>query len=134
MRKQGLKLFTIAILTSMMLGYGANTLHGRMPFQKEFLDKYYKPKSDDPREKALAAALDAMGKQKCNTCHVAGKLKPERNPYGQELDKLLNKADQGNPKKIQEALEKVSGIQTDPTNPQSPTFGDRLKKGALPGG
>ncbi|HEY2894440.1 MAG TPA: hypothetical protein VGJ16_09520, partial [Pirellulales bacterium] len=58
-----------------------------------------------------------------------------RNEYGKALDELLDKkADMKDTKKIQEALETVAGKNSDPKNPSSPTFGDLIKQGKLPGG
>ena len=100
-------------------------------FNKEFQDMYFKKDSTDPKEKALA---EAITKVKCNVCHV-GTKKKDRNAYGEELNKLLDKKeDIKNAPKIQDALKKVEAMPSDPANPQSPTYGDRIKEGKLPAG
>ncbi|MEM8947045.1 MAG: hypothetical protein AAGD11_17860, partial [Planctomycetota bacterium] len=71
---------------------------------------------------------------KCYVCHQ-GRKKKNRNAYGSELAKLLDKKkDAKNPKKIIEALEKVAKLPSDAKDKDSPTFGDLIKAGRLPGG
>jgi len=68
------------------------------------------------------------GKAKCNICHE-GKSKKDKNAYGKELDKLLDrKKDAKNPEKIREALAKVAGMKS----PSGKTWGEILKAGELP--
>jgi len=105
--------------------------HAIDAFKKEFVNKYVKKESSDPNEKAFA---EAATKANCNVCHV-GKNKKERNEYGKALDELLDKkADMKNSKKIQDALETVAGKNSKPGDSTSPTFGDLIKQGRLPGG
>ncbi|REK19610.1 MAG: hypothetical protein DWQ37_00670 [Planctomycetota bacterium] len=105
--------------------------HAVPPFKKEFETKYVKKSPSSPAEEALVVAVK---KAKCNVCHK-GKKKKDRNAYGDALAELLDKkADAKNTAKIQEALEKVSAMQSNPDDPNSPTFGDLLKEGKLPGG
>lgn len=104
---------------------------GIEPFKKEFESKYVKKDPATDAEKAFAAAVS---KAKCNTCHV-GKTKKVRNEYGKALDELLDrKTDAKNIPKIQEALDKVAGMKSDPKDPNSPTFGQLIEQGKLPGG
>lgn len=101
------------------------------PFKKEFEAKYVKENPATPEEMAFAAAVK---KAKCNVCHV-GTKKKDRNAYGDALDALLDrKADLKNKPKIQEALDKVAEMKSDANDPASPTFGDLIKQGKLPGG
>lgn len=98
-------------------------------FKKGFIAKYVKADSTDPAEQAFAAAVK---KANCNVCHVGAKKK-ERNEYGKALDELLDKkADMKNAAKIQEALEKVAGMKSNPADSNSPTFGEMLKEHKLP--
>jgi len=99
-------------------------------FDAEFKKMYVPPDPTDPNQKAFKAAVD---KAKCNVCHV-GTKKTDRNAYGQELDKLLNrKTDAKAPNKIQAALKQVEGMRSKPDDNKSPTFGERIKAGKLPG-
>jgi hypothetical protein len=100
-------------------------------FRDEFKAKYIKPDSQDAKDVALRDAFDSAG---CNVCH-AGESKEERNTYGKELAKLLDrKADAKNKEKIQAALEKVAGMKSEPKDPKSPTFGELIRQGKLPAG
>ena len=99
-------------------------------FQKEFFRLYNIDKDQEDKSEFAQAALKA----KCYICHQ-GKKKKNHNPYGEELHKLLDKKeDAKNPEKIVAALEQVAQLRTDPCNPQSPTFGDLIQAGKLPGG
>lgn len=101
------------------------------PFKDEFEAKYVKEESKDAKEKAFAEAVE---KAKCNVCHQ-GKTKKERNVYGTALSVLLDKTeDKENVKKVQKSLDIVSRLKSDLKDPKSPTFGDLIKAGKLPGG
>jgi hypothetical protein len=77
----------------------------------------------------LAAEVE---KAKCNVCHV-GKNKKDRNAYGEALAALLDKKeDKDNKDKIRQALEAVAAKPSGAAG--SPTFGDLIKEGKLPGG
>ena len=77
----------------------------------------------------LAAEVE---KAKCNVCHV-GKNKKDRNAYGEALAALLDKKeDKDNKDKIRQALEAVAAKPSGADG--SPTFGDLIKEGKLPGG
>lgn len=119
-------------------GFVAGTLlariesaHAVAPFKKEFEAKYVKADPSTPEEKALAAAV---GQAKCNVCHV-GKKKKDRNAYGEALSVLLDKKkDMKDKAKIQAALDKVAAMKSNPDDPGSPTFGELIEQGKLPGG
>ncbi len=73
-----------------------------------------------------------VNKAKCNVCHV-GKSKKDRNAYGQALSELLDKKeDKSNKEKIRQALETVAAQPS--AGAGSPTFGELIKEGKLPGG
>ena len=98
-------------------------------FFDEFKAVYVKPDSNDPAEKALAAAVETA---KCNVCHM-GMNKKDRNAYGNALAELLDKKeDAKNMEKIRQSLEKVAGMPSDPAKSDSPKFGDLIKQGKLP--
>ena len=120
-----------------LVGFAAGTLLARLPlatavepFKKEFDAKYVKKDATTDAEKNLAAAAE---KAKCNICHV-GKSKKNRNEYGKALGTLLTKKDGKDSAKIQDALEKVAGMKSNSKDDGSPTFGDLIKAGKLPGG
>jgi hypothetical protein len=109
------------------------------PFEVQFKKLYYKPDSKDPKEKALAAAIDKVSveiegdegtvKNACNVCHLKGKAKTKRNEFGQKLAELLDKKDdKDNTKKIQESIKKVAEMKSS----KGPTYGELLKEGKLP--
>jgi hypothetical protein len=98
-------------------------------FRDEFIAVYVKADSSDAKDKDFAEACD---KAKCNICHV-GKKKSDRNAYGTELAKLLDREkDAENKQKIRSALNKVADMKADPKDAVSPTFGERIRSGKLP--
>ncbi len=95
-------------------------------FQKEFLTLYASDKTTDFAKEAKKAG--------CFLCHQ-GKLRKNHNPYGIHLVDLLDKkADMKNPEKIIEALKKVEAMHSVAGDDKSPTYGDLIKEGKLPGG
>jgi hypothetical protein len=93
------------------------------PFADEFKALYVKDGTP------LAAEVENA---KCNVCHV-GKSKKDRNAYGEALAALLDKKeDKDNKDKIRQALEAVAAKPSGAAG--SPTFGDLIKEGKLPGG
>lgn len=104
-------------------------------FKKQFEEKYVKGNKNEAYVKTFKGA-------KCFLCHDTMKLddkgktsKKNRNAYGQQLSKLLDKkTDKKNSKKIQEALVKVAEMHSDAKDDKSPTFGQLIEKGKLPGG
>jgi len=100
-------------------------------FKDQFEAKYVKPDSNDPKDKAFAAEVQ---KVKCLVCHE-GTSKKNHNVYGKALKKLLNRqTDRDNKEKIQKALDTVATEKADPNVPDSPTFGQLIASGKLPGG
>ena len=98
-------------------------------FKKQFEVKYVKKDSSDPMDVAFAAKVK---KARCNVCHV-GKNRKMRNAYGAELSKLLDrKMDRKNKEKIQQALDTVAALKSNPDDENSPTFGELLAQGELP--
>jgi cytochrome c2 len=112
------------------LGRPAPQANADKAFRDEFVAAYVKAESDNPKEKGFAAAVE---KAKCNICHV-GKVKKNRNRYGKALAELLSrKTDTEDKEKIQAALKKVEAKRCDPKNEKSPTFGELIRAGKLPG-
>ena len=109
-------------------------------FKKAFEDKYVTPSGNAD----FAAAFKAAS---CNTCHVKGKDKKERNAYGQALAKFTGgkaaatlkaaKA-QGDAaakaamddilKKLGDGFDKAESEKS----PSGPTYGELIKSGKLP--
>ena len=101
---------------------------------KAFSDQFMKLYKVDKKAEKQTEFSEAVLKAKCFTCHQ-GKKKKDRNLYGMELSVLLDKKkDAKNPEKIVEALEKVATMHSDPKDKKSPTFGELIKAGKLPGG
>ena len=100
---------------------------------KPFYDVFKKDYLDDNPNKKFVEEVE-NGTNKCLVCHQ-GKSKKNRNPFGKELAKLLDKKkDAKNTEKISESIKKVLAMHVDPKDDKSETFGDRLKAGKFPGG
>jgi hypothetical protein len=98
-----------------------------LQFQKEFINLYVGDEKDSDFGKIVKQAG-------CFVCHQ-GKLRKNHNPYGIHLVDLLDKkADMKNPEKIIEALKKVEAMHSVAGDDNSPTYGQLIKKGELPGG
>lgn len=112
-----------------VFGLAISSARAIAPFKKEFDEKYVKKAPATDAEKSLAAAV---GEAKCNVCHY-GKSKKNRNTYGQALAKELTKKDGKDLAKIHAALDKVAAEKSNPDDASSPTFGELLNQGKLPG-
>ncbi len=119
-----------------MLVMGVCTVCGLAPkasaipaFKREFQKLYVKPDTDEE-----FAKLVKSNKTGCFACHQ-GKSRKHHNPYGEELEKLLDKKkDIKDTKKIIASLRKVEKMHVDPNDETSPTYGDLIKENKLPGG
>ena len=99
-------------------------------FYDEFVDLYTSEESeasDDFKE------LIADRKNKCLICHQ-GKKKKNHNAYGLALKEHLTKKDKKDVEKIVAALQTVAEQSKNPDDEQSPTFGEIIAQGDLPGG
>ena len=120
-----------ATILALVFGVAVRPAHAIKPFSDEFKAKYVK---EDSKEKKDQDFAELVTEAKCNVCHM-GKSKKDRNPYGVELAKLLDKkADKADKDKIQSVLAKVEKLPVNPDEKKSPTFGDLIKAGKLPGG
>lgn len=98
------------------------------PFNDQFIEHYIGEKKD------TAFAKEVLG-AKCWLCHQGRKSRKNHNAYGEELAKLLDKrTDARDTEKIVAALVEVEKIHLEPENEESPTYGDLIKAGKLPGG
>lgn len=129
MKKLVVLLFTVVVVSATFLGSYVGTAHSRPQYFKAFTSKYAKPEGA-AEEKAFAAEVKEA---KCAICHE-GTSKKNRNAYGKELAKLFIPPNEKDPAKIDEALDKAAQMHVDANDPKSPTFGDLIKQGKLPGG
>jgi hypothetical protein len=105
----------------------ARPAHAILQFQKEFVNLYV----GDDKDSDFGKLVKQAG---CFVCHQ-GKLRKNHNPYGEHLDELLDKkTDMKNPEKIVDALKKVEVMHSVAGDDKSPTYGDLIKQGKLPGG
>ena len=131
MRKAWLFALTAALVVAAVLWGSTPSALAIKPFSDQFRAKYVKEKPANDKEKALA---EAVVKAKCLVCHES-KSKKNRNPYGRQLAELLDKkTDQENVEKIRKAMDKVAKMKSDPKKKDSPTFGELIAAGKLPGG
>jgi hypothetical protein len=114
-------------VTGMVVAIGVAGWAGQAFAIKQFADEFKAVYVEEGTP--LAAEVE---KAKCNVCHM-GKSKKDRNAYGQALAELLDKKeDKDNKDKIRQALETVAAKPS--AGAGSPTFGDLIKEGKLPGG
>ena len=132
----------IGLFGLLVLLFGAVQSAHALPKFKAAFEKRYTEENDNEEFKA------AVKKEACNVCHVKGEKKDVRNSYGEALSKLIEGEAQQRLKdasdkmaeeekilkELEEAFGKVESEKVDEKNPSSPTFGDLLKQGQLPGG
>ena len=122
------------------MGLSARAALALPAFKKAFETEYVKPSNNDDFESAAKKAS-------CNVCHLKGKKKDVRNPYGEELAKLIEgsakdrlaeaakvNADAKDDetvklnKELLAAFKKVEAIQS----AAGKTYGELLQSGNLP--
>ncbi len=117
------------VVGGLIVGGFAREAAATPPFHKEFVKLYITEDTDQG-----FAEIVKNKKTGCFVCHQ-GKKRKNHNPYGEELEELLDKKkDRKKPKKIIAALKKVAKIHTDSSDENSPTYGDLIQAGKLPGG
>ncbi len=126
------KVYMIVVGVVILSGIFANPVQAIPPFKKQFEAIYVQGNSS-------ADFVDTVKKAKCFVCHDRKKddegktSKKNRNAYGKELSKLLDKkADKKNVEKIKKALLQVAAMHSDPKDDTSPTFGELIESGKLP--
>ena len=88
----------------------------------------------DEESDSELAMLVKNKKQRCLVCHQ-GKKKKNHNPYGIHLTDMLDKKkDKKDVDKIVASLKKVAELRSDPEDDSSPTYGELIAAGKLPGG
>jgi hypothetical protein len=118
--------FLIAVPLLLVLGSYASA---RPAYYKVFKQEYL----DTNKDKKFVEAVEKAD-VRCLICHQGKKHKDNRNPFGKELAKLLNKKDQKNTEKISASIKKVLAMRVNPKDEKSETYMDRLKAGKWPGG
>ena len=124
--------FSSAVLFLAVLGvidFTASPAVAVKEFKDAFKAKYVKPDSTAANDVALAKAFDQAS---CTVCHAGGDNKKIRNDYGKQLAKLVSKKDKKNTAKIRAAMDTVAKLKSKPSDPKSPTFGEKIASGKLP--
>ena len=120
--------FALVMLLALVATFASmRPAHAILQFQKEWVNLYI----GDDKDSDFAKEVKKAG---CFVCHQ-GKLRKHHNPYGIHLVELLDKkADMKNPEKIVEAIKKVEAMHSVADDDTSPTYGELIKQGTLPGG
>lgn len=117
----------LSLLTALVLALAASQpAAAHQEHQREFQNIYAKKPDVDKDFKNLVRSA------KCNVCHQGKEDRKNYNRYGKALTAHLVEADRKNKKKIAEALATVAAEYSDGDG--SPTFGELIAKGELPGG
>lgn len=125
--------FVCLTLATFFLFASAEKAQALLGFQKLFIEKY----AGDEKQAAYKELL--VKEAKCNTCHQ-GKKKPNRNDYGVQLARILDKKkhlkykEEAVAKEIKQAFDTVGKMRSNPKDEKSPTFAELIAKGKLPGG
>lgn len=86
---------------------------------------------DPAARQAWAGWFARQGGAACTACHVAGGYGP-RNPYGSAIGMLLSGNDREDAVRKREAGRRVAEMPAVPSRPDSPTFGDLIRRGIPP--
>jgi hypothetical protein len=98
-------------------------------FSKVFTKEYVENNSDKKFAEEAGKAPNA-----CFICHQ-GKERKNRNAFGKEVGKLLDKKkDAKNEQKISDSIKKALEMHVDPKDDKSETYMDRVKAGKYPVG
>lgn len=93
-----------------------------------FLEEYV---NDNPNKEFVELVKK---KAKCNVCHQ-GKNRKHRNPYGAHLADIIDmKKDGKDMVKLKAALRDVAKLHSVAGDDKSPTYGELIAEGKLPGG
>jgi hypothetical protein len=101
---------------------------------KNFCDVFKKECLDNNSNKEFVEEVTKEKNNACLICHQ-GKKRKNKNAFGAELGKLLNKKkDAKDKEKIAASINKVLAMHVDPKDDKSETYADRLKAGKWPAG
>jgi hypothetical protein len=123
------KLVVMLIAGVVLLSGSASRALAIVTFGKEFQNLYITPDTDKEFTEVVKHKKDG-----CLVCHQ-GKKRKNHNAYGVHLVELLDKKkDKKDSEKIVASLKKVAEMRSDPEDEKSPTFGELIAAGKLPGG
>ena len=128
-KKIGISSTVLFLAVLGLIGFSASSTMAVQEFKDAFQAKYIKSDSGKANDVALAQAFERAN---CAVCHAGGNNKRIRNDYGKELAKLVRKEDKMNKAKIEAALDAVAKLKSNPTDPTSSTFGEKIASGKLP--
>lgn len=101
-----------------------------MPFYNQFKKDIL---SDHPDKKFVEEVTNDQNK--CLICHQGKKSKKNKNSFGVEVGKLLDKKkDAKDTEKISASIKKVLAMHVDPKDEKSETYMDRIKASKWPAG
>lgn len=127
------KFIPIVVVVAMCLGTVTQPALAIKPFGDAWGEHYIKDSKDEDLKKLA-------GEAKCNVCHVQGEKKTVRNPYGEALDKLLDKkayeklAKEDAAKAKESVLEAFKKVEEEKAKGSEKTFKERMDAHLLPGG
>ena len=128
MRSSGVREVAVAVAAVVGIAADASPAFAIKQFYLGLQARYVKPESKEQNDVALTIAFEQAG---CTICHP-GDNKHKLTPYGGQVAWRINKFDKGNKKKIQEALDEVGALRSDPRNSKSPTYSELFRQGKLP--
>lgn len=115
-----------ALMIVVVLSLAVGEARAHSQFQKGFYDFYTKGPGVDSDFRKLAR------KAKCLICHQGKEDRTNYNRYGLAMLDYLTEEDKKDKAKIKAALKTVADLPSD--GPDSPTFGELIAEGVLPGG
>ena len=118
----------VGLLLLFALLFTAQPAAATTEFQKEFIKQYAKGKEVDKAFKKL------VRKGKCYVCHQGKDDHKNCNVYGKALAEYLVEDDKKDKEKIIASLKLVADQSSDSKAEGSPTFGELIAEGKLPGG
>lgn len=122
----------IVVIAAVCMGSVTQTALAIKPFGDAWNEHYLKDSKDEELKKLA-------GEAKCNVCHT-GKEKKNRNPYGQALNKLINKKEfeklskEDKAKANEYVLEAFKKVEGEKAKDSDKTFKERMDAHMLPGG
>ncbi|MFI4876026.1 MAG: hypothetical protein ACIALR_11830, partial [Blastopirellula sp. JB062] len=130
------RVLTAAIGFCFVLSFSARQA-AAVPFFWEVFEKHYvQPDAKDDKVKQFSAAAATA---KCNVCHIDGKSKKERNPYGAALAESLKKdnfkkerLEKERDKAEAEVIAALKAVADKKENDKAKPYGELIAAGSLP--